>query len=374
MTDIGTVLTASLDRSGNGGMLSAFKSVDGAVGGPGLAFANEPTTGFYRYAANSVGFAVGGTLKYSCTASAFNFNGIGVTVTSGTLTVLGNTYLSSLTGISATLQVTGSSTTGVSATYGTEIFNTGSIGGIQSYNRSSSVFLPMEVSGSTLSLQIGGGTYALTAGANGNWSLSASNGGSTLTAFAAAAGTPLTLQGGDSNYCLRLLNYGATSGAELIVPTGSNSGLIIGSDAGPIYLHDGTGIYSTGATGGAKGAGTANFAGLYINGSALYVGVPLNTQTGSTYTLVATDAGKAVYSSYSGATTFTIPQSVLPTPSVVTFINDASGNLSITPATGVTLTLAGTTTTGTRTLAANGMATAYQVTTNAWLISGSGLS
>ena len=48
MTDIGQAITDSLDRFGRGGMVAPFKFVDGAQAAPGIAWANEVGTGFYR--------------------------------------------------------------------------------------------------------------------------------------------------------------------------------------------------------------------------------------------------------------------------------------------------------------------------------------
>src|SRR5271156_1253489 len=69
LNDIASVLTASLDRNGNGSMNVALKVVDGAVGAPGIAFANEPATGIYRIGAAQMGVSVGGVLRLTVTAT-----------------------------------------------------------------------------------------------------------------------------------------------------------------------------------------------------------------------------------------------------------------------------------------------------------------
>lgn len=74
--------------------------------------------------------------------------------------------------------------------------------------------------------------------------------------------------------------------------------------------------------------------------------------------------------------TYTIPANAsvaFPVGSVLTIVNIFAGALSIAITTD-TLTLAGTTTTGTRTLAQNGVATALKVSSTSWLISGTGLT
>jgi hypothetical protein len=103
-----------------------------------------------------------------------------------------------------------------------------------------------------------------------------------------------------------------------------------------------------------------------------YLGVPQNAQN-SGYTCVLGDAGKHILMGTAG--TFTIPANAsvaYPLGTVLTFINNTTS--STIPITSDTMTLAGSATTGTRTLAANGIATAIKVGTTAWIISGTGLT
>src|SRR5271170_223747 len=72
MADIGTVLTASLDRSGNGGMLAQFKAQDGTVSAPGIGFANELTTGLYRIGAGQLGISILGANRITLTSAALS--------------------------------------------------------------------------------------------------------------------------------------------------------------------------------------------------------------------------------------------------------------------------------------------------------------
>jgi len=99
----------------------------------------------------------------------------------------------------------------------------------------------------------------------------------------------------------------------------------------------------------------------------------------SAYTLVLSDAGKHILhpSADTTARIFTIPANssvAFPIGTAVTFVNqNSAGSLSIAITTN-TMRLAGLGTTGTRTLAANGIATALKVTATEWIISGSNLS
>lgn len=95
------------------------------------------------------------------------------------------------------------------------------------------------------------------------------------------------------------------------------------------------------------------------------------------YTAVLGDGGKHIFhpSSDNNPRTFTIPANAsvaYPIGTTLTFINKIN---TITIAiTSDTLTMAGSGTTGSRTLAANGMATAVKIASTEWMIAGTGLS
>ena len=105
--------------------------------------------------------------------------------------------------------------------------------------------------------------------------------------------------------------------------------------------------------------------------------VPINSQSAA-YTTVLTDAGKAILhpSTDANARTFTIDSNAnvaYALGTVLTFINMTSQVVTIA-ITSDTLYLAGTGTTGSRSLAQYGMATAIKMTSTTWIISGSGLT
>jgi len=106
--------------------------------------------------------------------------------------------------------------------------------------------------------------------------------------------------------------------------------------------------------------------------------IPQNSKSAD-YTLVAADAGKHIY--HPGADTSTRTWTIPANGSVaytigtaITFVNDTSGGAITIAITSDTLVLAPDGTTGSRTLAANGVATAIKMTSTRWMISGSGLS
>lgn len=107
-----------------------------------------------------------------------------------------------------------------------------------------------------------------------------------------------------------------------------------------------------------------------------YLEIPQNVKSAN-YTLVLSDSGEQITKTGTGAFTVTIPANTsvaFPIGTVVTFVNNAaSGNLTIAITTD-TLRLAGSSTTGSRTLAAYGIATAVKVGATVWMITGAGLT
>lgn len=104
--------------------------------------------------------------------------------------------------------------------------------------------------------------------------------------------------------------------------------------------------------------------------------IPQNAQSGS-YTIVLADSGKHIYhASGAGAATYTIPANgsvAYAIGTAITFVNMSSTSISIAITTD-TMYLAKDGTTGTRTLAQYGSATALKLTSTTWLISGSALT
>ena len=108
-----------------------------------------------------------------------------------------------------------------------------------------------------------------------------------------------------------------------------------------------------------------------------YINAPVNEQSAA-YTAVAADSGKIIFhpSTDANARTFTIPANssvAYATGTVLTFINMTSQVVTISITTD-TMYLAGTGTTGSRSLAQYGIATAVKMTSTTWIISGNGLT
>jgi hypothetical protein len=101
--------------------------------------------------------------------------------------------------------------------------------------------------------------------------------------------------------------------------------------------------------------------------------------TSAAYTLVLADSGKHIFhpSADTTARTWTIPANssvAFPVGTAITFINQNGAGVITIAITTDTMRLSPAGTTGSRTLAANGSATAVKVTSTEWIISGSGLT
>lgn len=97
--------------------------------------------------------------------------------------------------------------------------------------------------------------------------------------------------------------------------------------------------------------------------------LPIDAKT-TTYTLASADNGKII-SSNAGVT---VNGALLVANQNFTIYNNSAASITITSGTGATMYLAGTATTGNRTLSQRGIASIICVAANTFVISGSGLS
>jgi collagen type VII alpha len=155
------------------------------------------------------------------------------------------------------------------------------------------------------------------------------------------------------------------TGSSVTGPTGPT-----GSSATMVYPASGIAV-STGTA-----WGTSSFAGDPTQNIG-YLNIPQNSQSAA-YTLVLADAGKHIFhpSTDANARTFTIPANssvAYPIGTAITFVNMTSQVVTIAITTD-TMYLSSAGTTGSRSLAQYGSATAIKMTSTTWLISGSGLT
>lgn len=139
---------------------------------------------------------------------------------------------------------------------------------------------------------------------------------------------------------------------------------------GSNLIVNGTGVTAASFTGLAVAATTTSTA-----ASVGYMGIP-QSDTATTATLVIGDAGKHIYVN-TASQTITIPANAsvaYPVGTAITFIAGPSATTVSIAIASDTMYLTGTGTTGTRTLAAYGTATAIKVAATTWFINGSGLT
>lgn len=163
---------------------------------------------------------------------------------------------------------------------------------------------------------------------------------------------------------------GDSSGALALQGAG-NTGITISSSGVPTLVTPVLGTPTSGTLSNCTVDGTSSVG---------FRNIPQNAQSGS-YTLVLADSGKHIYhASGDGAATYTIPAAssvAFPIGTAITFVNLSATSISIAITTD-TMYLSSAGTTGTRTLAQYGSATAIKVSglssSGIWLISGSALT
>jgi len=202
---------------------------------------------------------------------------------------------------------------------------------------------------------------------------------------APTAGVALTLGAVNSQYGL-IVNANAKAGIQIVGSAAASASIdLVDGGAGNQLWSISSGFPNTGSFGIVTTAGAVAInitSGKQLQhvdtGGTLhntgFLELPQNAQSAN-YTTVLADNGKHIIM-FSPATGVNIPANssvAYPTGTVLTFVNANIGSLAIGIVTD-TLTLAGTATTGARTLATNGIATALKTSTTSWLISGAGLT
>ena len=171
------------------------------------------------------------------------------------------------------------------------------------------------------------------------------------------------------SYIIQLRNDTASNWAS-VNPTLAIGELGFESNTGAIKIGDGSTAWASlpylRATEPAGNADTAKSTG--------YVGIPQVVLGSGNLTLSKAHAGKHIYVTGAGQT-ITIPSNALVPFEIGTTIVVVNANVTSSIAIASnTLKLAGTTTTGTRTISANGVATLIKVEATTWIISGNGVS
>lgn len=209
-----------------------------------------------------------------------------------------------------------------------------------------------------------------------------------------AGGADVTLSATEADNGIIVLTGAITANINVIVPNVARRWVVFNNTTGSFTLgvktSSGSALTIAQGTGiNVFGDGANNIRGTTSSGAftqtqadALYVkqtdGIKQNIQSAA-YTLVLSDAQKHILhpSADTTARTWTIPANAsvaFPVGTAITFVNQASAGVITLAINTDTMRLAGSGATGSRTLAANGIATALKITATEWLISGTGLS
>ena len=221
--------------------------------------------------------------------------------------------------------------------------------------------------------------YTIPAGVGGSWVVyNNTTGAFTITVQqVSGGGTSIVVpQGSRSIIWSDGTNFAALSG------TGSNTQVLYNS-SGAITGSANLTFNGTTLTGNALTATNAVTAGTSIvAGTTITAGttasdsignlrnVPANSQTGA-YVLALTDSGKYISITTGGVT---VPSAIFSAGQTISIYNNSSADQTITQGSSVTMTLAGTATTGNRTLAQYGLCTILCTGTNTFVITGAGVS
>jgi hypothetical protein len=222
----------------------------------------------------------------------------------------------------------------------------------------------------------GTGTSALTAGtvsltSEVTGTLPVANGGTGVTASTGTVAVVLS-----NSPTLVTPTLGAASATSVAAA--------LGSVGAPSYTFTGdtnTGIYSPAADtmafveGGVEALRITSTGGITsadLVDAVGYKGLPQNSQTAS-YTLALADMGKMVNTTTGGVVIPANASVAFPIGSAISIYNNSASSQTISITTD-TIYLAGTATTGSRTLAQRGLATCVKVAATTWVVSGAGVT
>lgn len=215
-------------------------------------------------------------------------------------------------------------------------------------------------------------TARINLAAAGNVTVNAPTSGDALTVTGAATDLAgMLLTGSANNVSFNLTNSGTGGVATWRISATNNSS---GFGGGLLVFGQASNQFMTMTTAAGPKVKIADSAGTMFNSG--YLEVPQNVQNAS-YTTVLADASKHIYHTSGSAHTYTIDSNAnvaYPIGTTLTFVNENGGGVVTIAITSDTMRLSPGGTTGSRSLAANGRATALKVTATLWQISGSGLT
>ena len=220
------------------------------------------------------------------------------------------------------------------------------------------VFGVSVTSSATLTANI---VYTIPSGVGGVWSaFNNTTGAFTITVSSLGGGASVVLSQGVSTIIF-------SDGTNIRLSDDRVSTVAPGSNTQVLFNSGGSIAASANLT---VSSGTLTASVGYVDAIGSLRNIPLNSQT-SAYTLVASDNGKVISITTGGVI---VPSGVFSSSNAISIYNNSASSQTITQGGSTTLRLAGTTTTGSRTLASYGLMTLLCVGGEVFVATGVGLT
>ncbi len=353
LADLASALTDSLSRTGDGGMQAPLELTNGAVGAPALTWGAETVSGLYRVSAGVFNYSISAADVLSMSAGGFVFGGAaGSYQGAGTINAAGlyddGVLITNQSGANPSASVGLSAVNGVAATF---------------MRSDAAPALSQSISPTMTGAWVFSSSVAFTNAASAEKiSLrSADTDGDVYLAFrdSALARKGYFGYGNAGNDTFFLANE---ENSDIQIQTNGSTRVTIAAGGNVTY----TGVQLGPA--GAVGAPTWSFSGasnygfyqassdlfMSLAGTGYLVGFRAIPRSTTATTFALADVGRCVAVSAA----INIPASVFAAGDAISVYNDSGSAVNITISAG-TLRLAGTATTGTRSLAARGVATLW---------------
>jgi hypothetical protein len=317
--------TITISSSSSGGTVT---SVNGSGGTTGLTLTGGAIT-------------TSGTLTLGGTLAVAN-GGTGATSFTNGQLLIGNTTGNTLTAATLTAG------TGVTITNGTGTITISSSGGtVTSVNGS----------GGTTGLTLTGGAITTSGTLTLGGTLATANGGTNLTGFTAANNAIYSTSSSVLTAGTLPITAGGTGATSASAARTALSAAASGANTDITALDQDVTVTATGTI-------AANTIG--------YRGLPQSTKTAS-YTLALADAGTHISTTTGGIVIPANSSVAFPIGTAITIFNNSASSQTLSITTD-TLRLAGTSSTGSRTISLRGLCTCLKVNTTEWVASGAGVS
>lgn len=352
-----TISGSGTVNAGTAGQFAYYASSTTAVSGNAnfTISGSDITAGVAGSAVGTLSFAnaTSGTIKFSPTTGAL-----------GSITI-------TLPAFTGTAVVAATSTTTTQALFAT------ATGGAPAFRALVAGDLPTTLTSGTAITNAALTTPAIGAATGASVVLTGSLTSNALTSgrvtFAGASG--ILVDDTDMTFATDTLTVTKIVGSTSITDTGLTAGRVTFAGTAGLLSDDADMTFATDTLTITKVVASTS---LTVAGAAITNNVVQNSESAN-YTTVLTDAGKHLYhpSADTTARTFTIDSNAnvaYPIGTTITFVNDTSGGVITIAITSDTLVLAGAGSTGSRSLAASGVATALKITSTRWIINGTGLT